>query len=207
MNVDRDRNVRLRLLLVVSLIAVMFGSTDALLAKSKARRTATKRAPAAAAAMATQKPPLVEQRETPVATEDDDARTAEVQAGPPVNPEAPVGAVLSPPLSEIPPIPWWAAQARKELEPPEAEPPSQTDTSKPSFTQNFQGPQSSAPTPTGVSFDGVGVGLAGFAPNSNPPETNGRVGATQKPQLPMTTVVTPCQGEMVSIRSHITCAS
>ena len=29
-----------------------------------------------------------------------------------------------------------------------------------------------------------------------------RVGATPKPQLPITVVVTPCQGEMVSIRSH-----
>jgi len=30
-----------------------------------------------------------------------------------------------------------------------------------------------------VSFDGVGVGLAGFVPSSNPPDTNGRVGAKQ----------------------------
>ena len=36
---------------------------------------------------------------------------------------------------------------------------------------------------------------------------SGRVGATEKPQLPITTVVTPCQGDMVSMRSHITCAS
>ena len=37
----------------------------------------------------------------------------------------------------------------------------------------------SAPTPTGLSFDGVGVGLAGFIVGSNPPDVNGRVGATQ----------------------------
>ena len=36
---------------------------------------------------------------------------------------------------------------------------------------------------------------------------SGRVGATEKPQFPMTTVVTPCQGEMVSMRSHMTWAS
>jgi len=30
-----------------------------------------------------------------------------------------------------------------------------------------------------VSWDGVGVGLAGFIPGSNPPDTNGRVGAKQ----------------------------
>ncbi len=35
----------------------------------------------------------------------------------------------------------------------------------------------------------------------------GRVGATPKPQLPMTTVVTPCQGDTVIIRSHSTWAS
>ncbi len=34
-----------------------------------------------------------------------------------------------------------------------------------------------------------------------------RVGATPKPQLPITTVVTPCQGDTVSIRSHRTWAS
>ena len=35
----------------------------------------------------------------------------------------------------------------------------------------------------------------------------GRVGATPKPQFPITTEVTPCQGEMVSMRSQKTCAS
>ena len=34
-----------------------------------------------------------------------------------------------------------------------------------------------------------------------------RVGATPKPQLPITVVVTPCQGEIDSMRSHRTCAS
>jgi hypothetical protein len=36
-----------------------------------------------------------------------------------------------------------------------------------------------APTATGVSFDGVGVGLLNFRPGSNPPDVNGNVGATQ----------------------------
>ena len=36
---------------------------------------------------------------------------------------------------------------------------------------------------------------------------SGRVGATPKPQLPIMTVVTPCQGEIESIRSQNTCAS
>src|SRR5256714_13691188 len=45
--------------------------------------------------------------------------------------------------------------------------------------QSVAGPLISAPTPTGVSFEGVGVGLGGFNPGSNPPDVNGRVGATQ----------------------------
>lgn len=54
-----------------------------------------------------------------------------------------------------------------------------TDTVQGGFTQNFLGRVLSAPSPTGVSWDGVGVGLAGFIPSSNPPDTNGRVGAKQ----------------------------
>src|SRR2546423_4879387 len=45
--------------------------------------------------------------------------------------------------------------------------------------QTVAGPLISAPTPTGLSFEGVGVGLGGFNPGSNPPDVNGRVGATQ----------------------------
>ena len=45
--------------------------------------------------------------------------------------------------------------------------------------QTILGPQASAPTPTGLSFDGVGVGLGNYSPSSNPPDVNGRVGATQ----------------------------
>ena len=36
-----------------------------------------------------------------------------------------------------------------------------------------------SPMATGLSFDGVGVGLADFSPSSNPPDVNGNVGATQ----------------------------
>jgi hypothetical protein len=45
--------------------------------------------------------------------------------------------------------------------------------------QTQAGPQTSAPSPTGISFEGVGVGLAGFSPPGNPPDVNGRVGPTQ----------------------------
>src|SRR6185295_14537710 len=45
--------------------------------------------------------------------------------------------------------------------------------------QEFPGSALSAPSPAGLSFEGIGVGLAGFSPSSNPPDVNGRVGATQ----------------------------
>ncbi|MEY2572792.1 MAG: hypothetical protein QOJ87_1005, partial [Verrucomicrobiota bacterium] len=45
--------------------------------------------------------------------------------------------------------------------------------------QTAQGQQLSAPSPVGSGFDGVGNGTAGFVPSSNPPDVNGRVGATQ----------------------------
>ena len=34
-------------------------------------------------------------------------------------------------------------------------------------------------TTAGLNFDGIGIGLGGFSPNSAPPDTNGAVGATQ----------------------------
>src|SRR5205807_9055204 len=45
--------------------------------------------------------------------------------------------------------------------------------------QTSQGPVFSAPTPVGTGWDGVGIGLGGFVPSSNPPDVNGRVGSTQ----------------------------
>jgi len=45
--------------------------------------------------------------------------------------------------------------------------------------QTAEGQQLSAPSPTGTGFDGVGEGLGAFVPSSNPPDVNGRVGATQ----------------------------
>src|SRR5438046_3548132 len=74
-------------------------------------------------------------------------------------------------------IPPDLAVRREVHEPARPKPP--TDTPSRGFVQSFSGPVLSAPTPTGVSWDGVGVGLAGFIPSSNPPDTNGRVGAKQ----------------------------
>jgi len=71
------------------------------------------------------------------------------------------------------------ALARRPDIPEPVRPNPPTDTPRGGFTQTFLGRVLSAPTPTGVSWDGVGVGLAGFVPSSNPPDTNGRVGAKQ----------------------------
>jgi hypothetical protein len=89
----------------------------------------------------------------------------------------PVEAVRTRPLRELPKIPPALAVRREVREPARPKPP--TDTPTRGFMQSFSGPVLSAPTPTGVSWDGVGVGLAGFIPSSNPPDTNGRVGAKQ----------------------------
>src|SRR5262249_30632506 len=53
--------------------------------------------------------------------------------------------------------------------------------------QSRSAPSILAPTATGLSFEGVGVGIAstpggpplGFSPSSVPPDTEGRIGATQ----------------------------
>src|ERR1051326_2049044 len=45
--------------------------------------------------------------------------------------------------------------------------------------QTELGPLASAPSPTGLSFEGIGEGFHGFIIGSNPPDVEGRVGATQ----------------------------
>jgi hypothetical protein len=95
----------------------------------------------------------------------------------PHNDVRPVKAVHTRPLRQLPMIPPALAIRREVHEPARPKPP--TDAPTGGFTQAFAGPVLSAPTATGVSWDGVGVGLAGFVPNFNPPDTNGRVGATQ----------------------------
>ena len=89
----------------------------------------------------------------------------------------PVEPVHTRPLRQLPMIPPALARRPDIPEPVRPSPP--TDTPRGGFTQTFLGRVLSAPTPTGVSWDGVGVGLAGFVPSSNPPDTNGRVGAKQ----------------------------
>jgi hypothetical protein len=78
----------------------------------------------------------------------------------------------------MPAIPPLLAPARIEREPIRPQPPTDL-TGADRTAQTLQGPIASAPSPGGVSFEGVGTGIPGFVPNSNPPDTNGRVGATQ----------------------------
>jgi hypothetical protein len=89
----------------------------------------------------------------------------------------PVKPVLTRPLRQLPMIPPSLAVRREIREPARPKPP--TDSPTGGFIQSFSGPALSAPNATGTSWDGVGVGLAGFVPQFNPPDTNGRVGAKQ----------------------------
>src|SRR5215475_10645993 len=95
----------------------------------------------------------------------------------PRNDRRPVKPVYTRPLRDLPKIPPSLAIRREVREPQRPKPP--TDKPTAGFVQSLLGPAVSAPTATGLSFDGVGVGLGGFSPSSNPPDTNGRVGAKQ----------------------------
>ncbi|MEO5721508.1 MAG: dockerin type I domain-containing protein [Chthoniobacterales bacterium] len=97
-------------------------------------------------------------------------------SGPPVD-LRPVNAVRSGKLRDVAPID--PATVPKVYHPRLVLPDFPTKSGGPEGAlQSEAGAQVSAPTP-GVSFDGVGVGLGTFRPGSNPPDVNGRVGATQ----------------------------
>jgi hypothetical protein len=103
-------------------------------------------------------------------------QTAATYTGPHNN-LRPVEPVHTRPLRQLAMIP--PALATRPDIPEPVRPKLPTDTPTRGFTQTSSGRVLSAPSPTGLSFDGVGVGLAGFIPGSNPPDTNGRVGAKQ----------------------------
>jgi hypothetical protein len=90
----------------------------------------------------------------------------------------PVAAVHSGKLRYMSPINPESVPKIAHPEPKRPKPPTQSGGPEGSM-QTKAGALASAPTPTGLSFDGVGVGLAGFNVGSNPPDVNGRVGATQ----------------------------
>jgi hypothetical protein len=104
-----------------------------------------------------------------------------IYAGAPVD-LRPVAAVYSVPLGKVHPIPPRKRGEDDDGEghPEPVRPPPPVDIGAPEgFRQRIVGPITSAPNATGVSFDGIGVGLGAFNPASNPPDVNGHVGATQ----------------------------
>ncbi|MEA3124951.1 MAG: hypothetical protein QOD67_1970 [Caballeronia sp.] len=90
----------------------------------------------------------------------------------------PVNAVRSGELRDVKPIHPSKAPKHDHPEPIRPAPPSQNGGIDGPL-QAAQGQQFSAPAPVGAGFDGVGTGTGGFVPSSNPPDVNGRVGATQ----------------------------
>src|SRR5262245_34790609 len=89
----------------------------------------------------------------------------------------PVKPVHTRPLRDLPKI-SPALAVRKEVRDP-ARPKPPTDKPTGAVVQSVLGAALSAPSPAGISRDGVGIGLGAFNPSSNPPDTNGRVGAKQ----------------------------
>ncbi|MFL6568269.1 MAG: hypothetical protein ACJ8LI_03810 [Chthoniobacterales bacterium] len=90
----------------------------------------------------------------------------------------PVNAVRSGELIHTRPINPSNAPKHDHPEPIRPQPPTQNG-GVDGPIQTAEGQQYSAPSPSGTGFDGVGTGTAGFVPSSNPPDVNGRVGATQ----------------------------
>ena len=96
----------------------------------------------------------------------------------PVRDLRPVTAVRSGKLRDMRPI--NPASVPKIYRPEPIEPKRPTQSGGPEGPlQTAAGALMSAPSPTGLSFEGIGQGFAGFIVGSNPPDTNGRVGATQ----------------------------
>src|SRR4051794_1633293 len=95
---------------------------------------------------------------------------------------AAVQPVLTPPLIELTPFPTPRSErTEKRLIPNELDLPrtARIENAPDIARQSVMGPSTSAPAATGVNFEGVGVGITGYFPDVAPPDTNGRVGATQ----------------------------
>jgi hypothetical protein len=58
-----------------------------------------------------------------------------------------------------------------------------------------------------ASIASVGMSSTAVRHRAYHSRSSGGQGASAKPQLPMITLVTPCQHEQLPIRSHATCAS
>src|SRR5213080_1036299 len=99
-------------------------------------------------------------------------------SGPPHN-LTPVTAVRTGKLRDMQAIDSATIINHYHIEPIPPKPPTQSGGGIRGSQQTVAGDVVSAPSPTGLNFEGVGVGLAGFSPSGNPPDVNGRVGSTQ----------------------------
>ncbi|HEY0369559.1 MAG TPA: hypothetical protein VGC85_08190, partial [Chthoniobacterales bacterium] len=90
---------------------------------------------------------------------------------------APVHAVLSIPLRDMPIVAPDNAPGREHPEP--INPMKAKLGAVDEAIQTIAGRIESAPNPTGLNFDGIGIGFGNYSPNVNPPDVNGRVGTTQ----------------------------
>ncbi len=98
-------------------------------------------------------------------------------SGPPVD-LTPVMPIRTGKLRDMRPIDPDTVAKQPYAEPIPPKPPTQSG-GPDGAIQTEAGPQISAPAPSAVNFDGVGVGLGNFVVGSNPPDVNGRVGPTQ----------------------------
>src|ERR1041385_4979736 len=107
--------------------------------------------------------------------------TTQAPAGPytgPVRNLRPVTAVRSGKLRDMPPIDPATIRNHYYVEP--IPPKTATRSGGPAGpSQTTPGPVASAPSPTGLNFEGIGQGFPGFLVGANPPDVNGRVGSTQ----------------------------
>ena len=98
--------------------------------------------------------------------------------GPPAG--VPAHPVKTPPLKKMKMIPPpKRGEHAEHREPARPAPPTDTPRVDDTPHQHVMGPVRSAPAAGGTSFEGIGAGLPGYSVVANPPDVNGRVGATQ----------------------------
>jgi hypothetical protein len=172
---DRAAFIKLRVLTAMCLCTVgavigVFAVGSALQSQSASHATLSPRRGGGSA-------PLSREQGDAVAQASSQNQPATAYAGP-RNDFRPVQAVRSGDLRDAPPIHPSKALKHDHPEPIRPTPPSENG-GLDGPLQTAQGQQFSAPSPVGSGFDGVGTGTGAFVPSSNPPDVNGRVGATQ----------------------------
>ncbi|MEY2502551.1 MAG: hypothetical protein QOI07_2885 [Verrucomicrobiota bacterium] len=173
-NLDRAAFVKVRVLIAICLCAIaavlgVFAFASALQTPSPSQTASVIRRGGGSAPMS---------RESGDVAQSASQNQAATAYDGPRNDFRPVEPVRSGELRHTPPVHPSKAAKHDHPEPIRPVPPSQNGGIDGPL-QTAQGQQLSAPSPVGSGFDGVGNGTAGFVPSSNPPDVNGRVGATQ----------------------------